>query len=263
MGNFSEFCATVATWFDTNEKRAVIIWALCAFSVISMFIAGMMAFSNMQMLRDELYEEGNSSVAKLFTQMQFGIFSMAISVALWVACTMWEYAYKNTPQKALGITIVLGATFYTMIMLLSHGISLAYTQTYTADWVLETYNECTLTQENNYPNLCAFDEGDKEKYEATYAFAFMSFGCMFLYGAVLGYLRYKENKEGISGGGDAYKAEDPPAATNDPESGSSGAWDGDGGSTPRSGPASPVQSGSGAYDNSPEAATDDANNPWA
>jgi hypothetical protein len=24
-----------------------------------------------------------------------------------------------------------------------------------------------------------------------------------------------------------------------------------------------VQSGSGAYDNSPEAATDDANNPWA
>ena len=53
---------------------------------------------------------------KFFLSMQMSIISILISICVWLLLTVVEIAKKN-----VGISIVLVATFYTMLMLVSHG----------------------------------------------------------------------------------------------------------------------------------------------
>lgn len=121
---------------------------------------------------------------EFFFSMQMSIISILISICVWLVLTIVELA-----RKQLGISIVLVATFYTMLMLLSHGISLQTSQRQTADFIVENFSGAPGCNADMIPRLCAFDEEEVKKYEATYYLSYISVAFLGLYAAFLMFIR--------------------------------------------------------------------------
>eukprot|EP00227_Mantoniella_beaufortii_P019304 CAMPEP_0197581130 /NCGR_PEP_ID=MMETSP1326-20131121/4743_1 /TAXON_ID=1155430 /ORGANISM="Genus nov. species nov., Strain RCC2288" /LENGTH=157 /DNA_ID=CAMNT_0043144989 /DNA_START=134 /DNA_END=604 /DNA_ORIENTATION=- len=130
------------------------------------------------------------SHVKIFLNMQIAIISILMSVAFWLILTIVEIA-----RKKVGISIVLVATFYTCLMLVSHGVSLQFTQSSGTDYVLENYSSSATCPKVRAPKLCAFSKQDVAMYQATFYTSYVGVGMLAMYAAFLLFIRRVEEEE--------------------------------------------------------------------
>lgn len=181
------------------------VWGLCCLLCVGLITSAGLAFQSMddarkdlQTIADRQSEASKTAYlrfVKYFLAMQMSIVAILVSICVWLVLTVVEIA-----RKKVGISIVLVATFYTMLMLLTHGISLQFNQQQTADFVVENFGgpNCPASL---IPKLCAFDKKDVEKYEATYYLSYVCVGMLAMYAAFLVFIRRVEEGGSGSGGG--------------------------------------------------------------
>jgi|AntAceMinimDraft_12_1070368.scaffolds.fasta_scaffold17082_1 uncharacterized membrane protein YgcG len=159
---------------------------------------------------DKMDEPGKSSILSLanqFVTMQVSIISILVSVGVWMILTVVELL-----RQKVGITVVLVATFYTMLMMLSHGVGVQLNHKLTTDWVISTFSSKQSCDVENYPKNCAFDKDDVTLIEATYAMSYVGVGLLAMYAGFLIFIRRVQEQEGndaaygggSSGGGERY-----------------------------------------------------------
>ena len=158
--------------------------------------ASIIAFDSMQHVRLDLLQvakmgsEGArrnvEEFAGYFLSMQFALFAIIFSVIIWTVVTLIELWYK----KWISISLVLVATLYTMLMLLTHALALEKIQRITVDSIKRDISS-TLCDRDKYPGLCGLDEAGVREYEAAYGMAYASVGFLAVYAVYLLVLRYE------------------------------------------------------------------------
>ena len=109
-------------------------------------------------------------------------------------------------RKRVGISVVIVATFYTMLMLLSHGMGLQTSQRQTADFVIENFSSRENCAASLAPKLCAFSTKDVQSYEATYYLSYVGVGMLAMYASFLLFIRRVEQGGGGDGGRYSFKS---------------------------------------------------------
>ena len=183
------------------------MWGICFLISSGLIVSSGLAFSSMDGVRKDLetyLDEVGGDVRKwverfvqVFMSMQVSIVSILISICVWLLLTIVEIA-----RRRVGISIVIVATFYTILMLVSHGVGLQTSQRVSAEYVLDAFASHEDCPKQLVPRLCAFSkEGDVLKYEATYVLSYFGVGVLAMYAAFLLFIRRVE-KQG--GGGERY-----------------------------------------------------------
>ena len=163
--------------------------------------ATIVAFISMTAVRLELLELAKTVVdddirrsieeyAEYFLSMQFALFAIFVSVFIWTVVTSIELWYKKW-----GLSLVLVATLYTMLMLLTHALALETVQNITVDAVKRYYNDqstCNEIDRRTYPTLCGLDKTGVREYEAAYGMAYASVGFLAVYAIFIFMLRQQE-----------------------------------------------------------------------
>lgn len=163
--------------------------------------ASIVAFISMTKVRLELLELAKTALddnirrsieeyAEYFLSMQFSLFAIFVSVFIWTTVTSIEVWYKKW-----GLSLVLVATLYTMLMLLTHALALETVQNITVDAVKRYFNDqsaCNEIYHRAYPTLCGLDKTGVREYEAAYGMAYASVGFLTVYAIFIFMLRQQE-----------------------------------------------------------------------
>ena len=166
--------------------------------------ASIVAFISMTKVRLELLELAKTAVddnirrsieeyAQYFLSMQFALFAIFVSVFIWTVVTSIEVWYKKW-----GLSLVLVATLYTMLMLLTHALALETVQNITVDSVKRYFNDqsvCNEIDRKTYPALCGLDKTGVREYEAAYGMAYASVGFLMVYAIFIFMLRQQEEAQ--------------------------------------------------------------------
>ena len=209
----------------------------------------MIAFASMHGIRvdlvelsgdtsNEAYAESTMSLSRNFLSMQFGLFAIAVSSFVWGVLVLFDYF-----KFSVGKSVVLTATLYTVLLLLTHGVCIQTIQATTLKDLEGRWQ--SYCNDQQYENLCSFDHtAEKAKYEAAYLIAYMGIGGLTLYVFLMVYFYRQDLRAELtdkrkttttsSSSSERYRADDAP----DTEMGGAG-----GGGSP---PAPPPR---GAYDN--------------
>ena len=190
-------------------------------------------------IRVDLYEaygdldsEGALQLSKYFLSMQFGLFAIFFSTLVWGVLVVLDRF-----KFSVGKIFILLATMYTVLMYLTHGVS------------VQTVSESTLKSlegaypgwcnANQYEHLCTFDHAaETAKYEAAFVFAYMGIVGLVFYVCLMVYFYRQDlraeitDKRATQSSSDRYRDDGPDTEM--------------GGGSPRS-PNSPPPRG--AYDN--------------
>ena len=118
---------TLADIFSDAEKTSQATLVLCGLLGLGNIITSMIAFSSMHGIRVDLYEaygdldsEGALQLSKYFLSMQFGLFAIFFSTLVWGVLVVLDRF-----KFSVGKIFILLATMYTVLMYLTHGVSVA------------------------------------------------------------------------------------------------------------------------------------------
>ena len=165
---------TLADIFSDAEKTSQATLVLCGLLGLGNIITSMIAFSSMHGIRVDLYEaygdldsEGALQLSKYFLSMQFGLFAIFFSTLVWGVLVILDRF-----KFSVGKIFILLATMYTVLMYLTHGVSVQTVSESTLKSLEGAYpGWCNADQ---YEHLCTFDHAaETAKYEAAFVFAYM------------------------------------------------------------------------------------------
>ena len=236
LGSLGRILADI---FSDAEKTSQATLALCGLLGLGNIITSMIAFSSMHGIRVDLYEaygdldsEGALQLSKYFLSMQFGLFAIFFSTLVWGVLVILDRF-----KFSVGKIFILLATMYTVLMYLTHGVS------------VQTVSESTLKSlegaypgwcnEDQYEHLCSFDHAaETAKYEAAFVFAYMGIVGLVFYVCLMVYFYRQDlraeitDKRATQSSSDRYRDDGPDTEM--------------GGGSPRSPNSPPPRS---AYDN--------------
>ena len=234
---------TLADIFSDAEKTSQATLALCGLLGLGNIITSMIAFSSMHGIRVDLVEyagdrtgtaEAEAALrnARYFLSMQFGLFAIFFSTLVWGVLVILDRF-----KFSVGKIFILLATMYTVLMYLTHGVSVETISKPTLEDVQKSFTK--WCDEDQYEHLCAFDHAaETAKYEAAYVFAYMGIVGLVFYVCLMVYFYRQDlraeitDKRVTQSSSDRYRDDGPDTEM--------------GGSSPRSPNSPPPRS---AYDN--------------
>jgi hypothetical protein len=175
LGSLGRILADI---FSDAEKTSQATLALCGLLGLGNIITSMIAFSSMHGIRVDLVEYAGDTGqetraedalrnARYFLSMQFGLFAIFFSTLVWGVLVILDRF-----KFSVGKIFILLATMYTVLMYLTHGVSVETISKPTLENVQKDF--AIWCNADQYEHLCAFDlAAETAKYEAAYVFAYM------------------------------------------------------------------------------------------
>ena len=207
---------TLADIFSDAEKTSQATLALCGLLGLGNIITSMIAFSSMHGIRVDLYEaygdldsEGALQLSKYFLSMQFGLFAIFFSTLVWGVLVVLDRF-----KFSVGKIFILLATMYTVLMYLTHGVSVQTVSESTLKSLEGAYpGWCNADQ---YEHLCSFDHAaETAKYEAAFVFAYMGIVGLVFYVCLMVYFYRQDlraeitDKRATQSSSDRYRDDGP------------------------------------------------------
>ena len=240
LGSLGRILADI---FSDAEKTSQATLALCGLLGLGNIITSMIAFSSMHGIRVDLVEYAGDTGqetraedalrnARYFLSMQFGLFAIFFSTLVWGVLVILDRF-----KFSVGKIFILLATMYTVLMYLTHGVSVETISKPTLENVQKDF--AIWCNADQYEHLCAFDlAAETAKYEAAYVFAYMGIVGLVFYVCLMVYFYRTDlraeitDKRATQSSSDRYRDDGPDTEM--------------GGSSPRSPNSLPPRS---AYDN--------------